>query len=57
MLCGISPEQKSDVLYKVFEELNGLFQDYLIEQAKALFKVRDAQEAQDKQALRAKMNL
>ena len=57
MFCDISPEQKSGVLYKIFEELNGLFQDYLIEQAKALLKVQDRQEEQDKQALRAKMNI
>jgi len=45
------------LLYKIFEELNGLFQDYLIEQAKSLLKVQDTQEAQDKKALREKMNM
>jgi len=57
MFCDIAPEQKSDMLYKIFEELNGLFQDYLIEQAKALLKVQDTQEAQDRKAIREKMNM
>jgi transcriptional regulator with XRE-family HTH domain len=57
MFSDISPEHKSDMLYKIFEELNGLFQDYLIEQAKALLKVQDTQEAQDRKALREKMNM
>jgi transcriptional regulator with XRE-family HTH domain len=41
-----TPDIKIENLYKIFNELNGLFQDYLIIQAKELLKVQNQQEEQ-----------
>jgi transcriptional regulator with XRE-family HTH domain len=38
-----TPDIKVENLYKIFNELNGLFQDYLIIQAKELLKVQNRQ--------------
>ena len=43
MFSEIPADVKLDQLYKIFEELNGLFQDYLIIQAKELLKVQNQQ--------------
>ena len=43
MFSEIPTDKKLDQLYKIFEELNGLFQDYLIIQAKELLKVQNQQ--------------
>lgn len=44
MFSTIPTDVKLDELYKIFEELNKLFQDYLIIQAKELLKVQQEQE-------------
>jgi transcriptional regulator with XRE-family HTH domain len=43
MLSGIPVDIKAENLYKIFNELNPLFQDYLIIQAKELMKVQNQQ--------------
>jgi transcriptional regulator with XRE-family HTH domain len=43
MFSEIPADVKLEQLYKIFEELNGLFQDYLIIQAKELLKVQNQQ--------------
>jgi len=43
MFSEIPQDVKLEQLYKVFVELNGLFQDYLIIQAKELLKVQNQQ--------------
>jgi len=43
MFSGNPPDVKLDQLNQIFEELNGLFQDYLIMQAKELLKVQNQQ--------------
>jgi len=40
MFCDVPADVKTGELYMIFEELNGLFQDYLIVQAKELLKVQ-----------------
>jgi transcriptional regulator with XRE-family HTH domain len=44
MFSEIPADVKIDQLYQIFTELNPLFQDYLITQAKELMKVQDKQE-------------
>ena len=44
MFSGNPPDVKLDQLNQIFNELNGLFQDYLIVQAKELLKVQQKQE-------------
>lgn len=44
MFSGTPPDVKLDKLNHIFNELNGLFQDYLIIQAKNLLKVQIIQE-------------
>jgi len=44
MFSGNPPDVKQDQLNRVFNELNGLFQDYLITQAKELLKVQQKQD-------------
>jgi len=44
MFCEIPEDVKSIRLHKIFGELNGLFQDYLIIQAKELLRVQKDQE-------------
>jgi transcriptional regulator with XRE-family HTH domain len=44
LFCDIPQDVKLDRLYKIFSELNGLFQDYLIIQAKEILKVQNQQE-------------
>ncbi|WP_461256738.1 helix-turn-helix domain-containing protein [Treponema sp. R80B11-R83G3] len=46
IFSDIPPDVKLDHLYQIFIELNGLFQDYLIIQAKELFKVQNQYEEQ-----------
>ncbi|MDR1149468.1 MAG: helix-turn-helix domain-containing protein [Spirochaetaceae bacterium] len=41
-----TPDTKIENLYKIFNELNSLFQDYLIIQAKELLKVQNQQEGE-----------
>jgi len=48
MFCEIPVDVKSGRLHEIFEELNGLFQDYLIVQAQELLKVQNRQEGQAK---------
>lgn len=48
MFCEIPNDVKLNNLYKIFEELNGLFQDYLIIQAKELLKVQNQQGGETK---------
>jgi hypothetical protein len=43
MFSEIPADVKIDQLYQIFIELNPLFQDYLIIQAKELMKVQDKQ--------------
>ena len=43
MFCGNPPDVKLDQLNQIFNELNGLFQDYLITQAKELLRVQEKQ--------------
>lgn len=43
MFCGTPPDVKLDKLNQIFNELNVLFQDYLIIQAKELLKVQNLQ--------------
>jgi len=43
MFSGNPPDVKLEQLNRVFNELNGLFQDYLITQAKELLKVQQKQ--------------
>jgi transcriptional regulator with XRE-family HTH domain len=43
MFCGNPPDVKLGQLNQIFEELNGLFQDYLIIQAKELLRVQTQQ--------------
>jgi len=50
MFSEIPPDVKLGQLYKIFEELNGLFQDYLIIQAKELLKVQNQQGKGNKKA-------
>jgi transcriptional regulator with XRE-family HTH domain len=44
MFSGNPPDVKLDQLNQIFNELNGLFQDYLIVQAKELLRVQQKQE-------------
>jgi transcriptional regulator with XRE-family HTH domain len=44
MFSGNLPDVKLDQLNQVFNELNGLFQDYLILQAKELLRVQNQQD-------------
>jgi transcriptional regulator with XRE-family HTH domain len=44
MFSGNPPDVKLDQLNQIFNELNGLFQDYLIIQAKELLRVQQKQE-------------
>jgi transcriptional regulator with XRE-family HTH domain len=46
-LFSDTPDIKIENLYKIFNELNPLFQDYLIIQAKELMKVQNQQEGQN----------
>ena len=46
MFTDILPDAKLDQLYQLFVELNGLFQDYLVIQAKELLKVQNRQNEQ-----------
>jgi len=46
IFSDITPDGKLDHLYQIFIELNGLFQDYLIIQAKELLKIQNQQEEQ-----------
>jgi len=48
VFCEIPNDIKLNNLYKIFEELNGLFQDYLIVQAKELLKVQNQQGGETK---------
>jgi transcriptional regulator with XRE-family HTH domain len=41
MFSDTPPDIKLEQLYEIFTELNGLFQDYLIVQAKELLKVQN----------------
>jgi transcriptional regulator with XRE-family HTH domain len=50
MFCDIPQDVKLDQLYQIFEGLNGLFQDYLILQAKELLKVQKQQGGETKPA-------
>jgi transcriptional regulator with XRE-family HTH domain len=43
IFSDILPDEKLDHLYRVFIELNDLFQDYLIIQAKELLKIQNQQ--------------
>jgi transcriptional regulator with XRE-family HTH domain len=43
MFSGNPPDVKLEQLNRVFNELNGLFQDYLIIQAKELLKIQQKQ--------------
>jgi transcriptional regulator with XRE-family HTH domain len=45
-LFSDTPDIKIENLYKIFNELNPLFQDYLIIQAKELMKVQNRQEGE-----------
>jgi transcriptional regulator with XRE-family HTH domain len=45
-LFSDTPDIKIENLYKIFNELNPLFQDYLIIQAKELLKVQNQQEGE-----------
>ena len=55
MFCEIPQDVRLDQLYQIFEELNGLFQDYLIIQAKELLRVQNQQgEETDKPAQKGK---
>ncbi|MDR1047559.1 MAG: helix-turn-helix domain-containing protein [Treponema sp.] len=45
-LFSDTPDIKIENLYKIFNELNPLFQDYLIIQAKELMKVQNQQEGE-----------
>jgi transcriptional regulator with XRE-family HTH domain len=44
MFIGNPPDVKLESLNQIFNELNGLFQDYLIIQAKELLKVQKKQD-------------
>jgi transcriptional regulator with XRE-family HTH domain len=44
MFSGDPPDVKLDQLNQIFNELNGLFRDYLIVQAKELLRVQQKQE-------------
>jgi len=44
MFCEVPADAKLSQLYDIFEELNGLFQDYLIVQAKELLRVQNKQD-------------
>ena len=44
MFSGNPPDVKLDQLNQIFNSLNGLFQDYLIIQAKELLRVQQKQE-------------
>ena len=44
MFSDTAPDQRLEQLNRVFNELNGLFQDYLIIQAKELLEVQKKQE-------------
>jgi len=46
MFCEIPEDVKLAQLYKIFVELNGLFQDYLIIQAKELLRLQNDQQKQ-----------
>ena len=48
MFCEIPQDVKLDRLYQIFIELNGLFQDYLIIQAKEILKVQNQQGGEKK---------
>jgi len=43
MFSGNPPDVKLEQLNRVFNELNGMFQDYLITQAKELLKIQQKQ--------------
>jgi transcriptional regulator with XRE-family HTH domain len=43
MFSGNPPDIKLEQLNRVFNELNGMFQDYLITQAKELLKIQQKQ--------------
>ena len=45
IFSGKIPDVKLDQLNQIFNELNGLFQDYLIIQARELLKVQKKQES------------
>jgi len=45
MFSGNPPDVKLDQLNQIFNSLNGLFQDYLILQAKELLRVQQKQES------------
>jgi len=45
MFSGNPPDVKLELLNQIFNELNGLFQDYLIIQAKELLRVQQKQES------------
>jgi len=44
MFSGNPPDVKLEQLNRVFNELNGMFQDYLITQAKELLKIQQKQD-------------
>jgi len=44
MFCEIPMDAKLSQLYNIFEELNGMFQDYLIIQAKELLRMQNKQD-------------
>jgi len=44
MFSGSPPDVKLEQLNRIFNELNGLFQDYLIIQAKELLRVQQKQD-------------
>jgi transcriptional regulator with XRE-family HTH domain len=48
IFSDIPPDGKLDHLYRIFIELNGLFQDYLIIQAKELLRIQNQQGERDK---------
>jgi len=48
MFCEIPEDVKLTQLYKIFVELNGRFQDYLITQAKELLRVQNDQDGKAK---------
>jgi transcriptional regulator with XRE-family HTH domain len=44
MFCEITPDARLEVLNGIFYELNAIFQDYLITQARELLKVQKREE-------------